>query len=88
MNINKNNKTNRTNKSINNLKTAWKQLDNACGELDNAFYTLNQMVDLPSDFQSDLEVVDFTLIVGLKNKIEEMLEEKEGGKWYETVENH
>lgn len=72
-------KANRVHKTEENLKTVWKQLDNACVDLDNALDTLNRMVDLPSDFKSDLEVIDFTLIVALKNRVEELLEDKEEG---------
>lgn len=72
-------KANRVHKTEENLKTVWKQLDNACVDLDYALDTLNRMVDLPSDFKSDLEVIDFTLIVALKNRVEELLEDKEEG---------
>ena len=67
----------RRNKTMNNLKTVWHHLDEACGHIDHATYELAMMKDLPEDVVKDSERIDFSLIVSLKNKIEEMIEEKE-----------
>lgn len=60
----------------NNLQTVWKQLDNACGEIDNATMNIAEMKNLPDDVKQLAERVDFGTLVALKNKIEELLEKK------------
>lgn len=72
----------RINKTVNNLKTVWNQLDNASGELHNALDNLAHMVDLDEDVQRQAETIDISRINHLKNVIEQMIEEK-GGKLYE-----
>lgn len=66
----------RINKTLGNLQTIWNQLDNACGELDNAFSNLNKMIDLPHEIQDNINQIDLTAIVSLKNKLEDLINKK------------
>jgi hypothetical protein len=72
----------RVNKTVNNLKTVWFQLDNASGELHNALDNLAHMVDLDEDIQKQAEGIDISKVDILKNVIEVMIEQK-GGKLFE-----
>jgi ABC-type transporter Mla subunit MlaD len=72
----------RINKTVNNLKRVWHQLDNASGELHNAMENLALMVDIDDDTQRQAEGIDISRIDSLKNVIEQMIEEK-GGKLFE-----
>lgn len=60
---------------IANLETLWKHLDDACGSLDNAFHTLDELKDLPEDIKSQAELIDFDTIVNVKNTFEQLLEQ-------------
>lgn len=63
----------------NNLKTVQEQLDNACGDVDNALMNIAAMKNLPDDIKKMAERVgvDFETLVALKNKIEMLIEEKQ-----------
>lgn len=63
----------------NNLQTVWKQLDNACGEIDNALMNIAAMKNLPDNIKrmADRVGVDFETLVALKNEIEMLQEEKQ-----------
>lgn len=57
-----------------NLKTLWKQLDDACGALDNATTNIADM-DLPIPLKGRAAIIDISNIVAIKNEIEAILEE-------------
>lgn len=59
-----------------NLKVIWRQLDNACGSLDNATINISSMEGLPDDLVKEIESIDISQIVNIKNRIEELIEEK------------
>jgi len=63
----------RKNKTDKNLQIIWEQLDTACGSLDNALTTLYSMTNIPDNVRKKMESIDTTVIVGLKNEIEEMM---------------
>jgi len=59
---------------ISSLHTLWHQLDDACGSLDNAFMSIAMMEDnIPSDVKEAVDSIDFSAIVTLKNRIEELM---------------
>ena len=68
----------RINKTLKNLEMIWKQLDNSCGELENALFNLSSMKNLEENIQNNIErnSIVFSEIVSLKNQIEELIEEK------------
>lgn len=66
----------RLNRTEGNLQRIWNDLDNACGLLDNAITELSSMPSISEDLKNKIESFDITEIVGLKNKIEELIEEK------------
>ena len=68
----------RINKTIKNLELVWKQLDNSCGELENALFNLSSMKNLDENIQNNIErnSIVFSEIVSLKNQIEELIEQK------------
>lgn len=68
----------RVNKTEKNLKSVWDQLDNASGELYNAFEALCRMTDLPDTVKRQIDMIDMSRIDGLKNEIEELINEKGG----------
>jgi hypothetical protein len=70
----------RLNKTENNLKLIWQQLDNASGELYNALDNLARMVELSDNIKRQADMIDITRIDGLKNEIEELIEMKEEKK--------
>lgn len=67
----------RINKTENNLKKIWEQLDNASGELYNALDNLASMVDLSDQIKRQADMIDVTRIDGLKQEIEVLIEEKQ-----------
>lgn len=67
----------RINKTKSNLERVWENLDNACGSLENAFFDIASMVEMPEEIKKGYEGIDFSAIVNLKNEIEEMIEEKD-----------
>jgi hypothetical protein len=70
----------RVNKTVKNLETIWKQLDNASGELYNALDNLARMVELSTDIKRQADMIDITRIDGLKQEIEELIENKKENK--------
>jgi hypothetical protein len=72
----------RLNKTVGNLKTVWKQLDESCGLLDNAIINLTSMRNLDQEMINDIERAGlaFQEIVSLKNEVEEMIENKKNQK--------
>ena len=66
----------RLNKTLKNLETVWKQLDNASGELYNALDNLADMVDLSDNIRRQSEMIDISRIDGLKQEIEALIEMK------------
>lgn len=60
----------------NQLEMVWEQLDTACGALDNAIYTLTSMSKLPDDVKQSIERIDISAIISLKNKIEELMQNR------------
>lgn len=66
----------RINKTINNLEKIWKQLDDSCGNLDNALINLSSMTGLDQKIINSINQIDFTSLVILKNEVEEMIENK------------
>lgn len=66
----------RLNKTENNFKTIWQQLDNASGELYNALDNLARMVDIPDNLRRQADMIDITRIDGLKQEIEQLMEQK------------
>lgn len=66
----------RLNKTLKNLETVWKQLDNASGELYNALDNLADMVDLSDNIRRQSEMIDISRIDGLKQEIEALIEAK------------
>lgn len=62
-------------KTKNNLQEIWKQLDDACGFIDNATTDLAEMTNLPNGVLKELESVSYSFdaIVALKNEIEELM---------------
>lgn len=68
----------RVNKTVNNLKRVWKQLDDASGALYNALENLSQMTDLDQTIQRQADMIDVTRIDGLKQEIEALIEAKGG----------
>lgn len=60
-------------KTKNNLQYIWNKLDDACGDINNAFELLTEM-NLPDNIVKAMETVDFSSIVNLKNEIEELME--------------
>lgn len=67
----------RVNKTKVNLQTVWEHLDQACGSLDHATHDLSLMVELPSDITQQLEQLDISRIISLKNQIEELIDSKD-----------
>lgn len=65
----------RVNKTEKNLQKIWDDLDNACGLLDNSFTNLSSMSGLPKGLEKSIDAIDFSAIVGLKNEVEELLEQ-------------
>lgn len=59
-----------------NLKVIWRQLDDACGSLDNATINIGNMDGLPEDVVKDIQSIDISKIVNIKNRIEELIKEK------------
>ncbi|HMG15277.1 MAG TPA: hypothetical protein VK590_07530 [Saprospiraceae bacterium] len=72
----------RINKTLGNLERVWTQLDNSCGELENALFSLTSMNNLDSNIWKSIErnSIVFDEIVSLKNQVEEMIEEKKKQK--------
>lgn len=72
----------RINKTLGNLERIWTQLDNSCGELENALFSLTSMNNLESNIWKSIERNSnaFDEIVSLKNQVEEMIEEKKKEK--------
>jgi len=68
----------RINKTVNNLKTVWKQLDDASGAVYNALANLTEMTDLDPRVHRQMDMIDVTRIDGLKQEIEAMIEAKGG----------
>lgn len=68
----------RVNKTVNNLKKVWQQLDDASGALYNALDNLSHMTDLEPKIQRQADMIDVTRIDGLKQEIEAMIEAKGG----------
>ncbi|AZU98990.1 hypothetical protein pW2_167 [Bacillus phage pW2] len=68
----------RVNKTVNNLKRVWQQLDDASGAVYNALENLAQMTDLDQKIKRQVDMIDVTRIDGLKQEIEEMIKEKGG----------
>ena len=66
----------RINKTEKNLKLIWEQLDNASGNLYNALDNLARMVDLSDDMKRQADMIDITRIDGLKQEIEQLLEDR------------
>ncbi len=66
----------RINKTEKNLKLIWQQLDEASGNLYNALDNLANMVDLSDEIQRQADMIDITRIDGLKQEIEELIEDK------------
>ncbi len=66
----------RINKTEKNLKLIWQQLDEASGNLYNALENLANMVDLSDNIQRQADMIDVTRIDGLKQEIEELIEDK------------
>lgn len=56
------------------LRVIWDHLDNACGSLDNALINLGSVEGLNSEIEKSMDGIDFSVIVSLKNMIEEQLE--------------
>ena len=67
----------RINKTKNNLVNVWSLLDDASGSLYNALEAIESMVDLPSELEKNANLIDVSSITSLKNKIEELIHEKE-----------
>lgn len=61
--------------TIKDLELIWKQLDDASGSLYNAKEKLSE-IDLPDTVVSEADMIDITRIVGLKEQIELLIEEK------------
>lgn len=68
----------RVNKTVNNLKRVWQQLDDASGAVYNALDNLSQMTDLNPQIQRQADMIDVTRIDGLKQEVEEMIKAKGG----------
>jgi hypothetical protein len=66
----------RINVTDSNLKTVWEQLDNACGEMENALNNIAMMKKLPTEIHNKAQSFDVSEIVSLKNSIEELREKK------------
>lgn len=66
----------RTNKTKNNLRKVWEQLDNASGEIYNALESISRMTDLPDTIKRQVEMIDVSRIDMLKNEIEELIQTK------------
>jgi hypothetical protein len=66
----------RMNKTEKNLELIWKFLDNASGDLYNALDNLARMVDLSDEIKRQADMIDVTRIDGLKQEIEELIEQK------------
>lgn len=66
----------RMNKTEKNLKLIWEQLDNASGNLYNALDNLARMVDMSDDIKRQCDMIDITRIDGLKQEIEQLLEDR------------
>jgi hypothetical protein len=66
----------RINKTEKNLELIWKFLDDASGDLYNALDNLARMVDLSDDIKRQADMIDVTRIDGLKQEIEELIENK------------
>ena len=65
-------------KTANNLQKVWDDLDNACGLIENSMEKLSRMSNIPKDLKDSIESIDFSAIVGLKNEVEELLENLKG----------
>ena len=61
-------------KTETNLKEIQQQLDDACGLIDNATIDLNQIANLPSTVSTNLDCLDLSRVVSLKNAIESLIE--------------
>jgi hypothetical protein len=70
----------RMNKTKSNLQYLWDLLDEACGNLDQAFTHMSMMTDIPEEIKKSAEMIDFNAIVNIKNEIEKLIEEKDGVK--------
>lgn len=68
--------TKRVNKTVANLQTIWQQLDDASGSLYNASHSIGSMTD-NEEINREMGYIDITAIDTLKNKIEEMIEQKQ-----------
>lgn len=58
-----------------NLEKIWKQLDDACGSIDNALTNINSIGRMPKYIKNRADYIDFSAIVSLKNEIEVMIED-------------
>lgn len=66
----------RKNKTDNNLRLIWEQLDNASGALYNALDTLARMSDLPETMKRQADMIDVSRIDILKNEVEDLFKKK------------
>ncbi|UGO47859.1 hypothetical protein PQE72_gp055 [Bacillus phage vB_BanS_Skywalker] len=66
----------RINKTANNLRTVWNQLDNASGELYNALHNLSQMTDITGQMKRQMDMIDVSRIDMLKQELEAIMESK------------
>lgn len=64
------------NKTTNNLKRVWEQLDKASGDLYNALDALASMKGLPEDIKRLSDMIDVTRVDILKNEVEALIEAK------------
>lgn len=61
----------RINKTKSSLNITWQLLDDACGDLDNAIFSLQHMTGLSEEIVNTMNSIDISAIVALKNYIEE-----------------
>ena len=66
----------RINKTNNNLKEIWDDLDKACECMERAIEKICMMKGLSDKFLNDVENFDLFEIVNLKHHVEAILEEK------------
>lgn len=62
---------------VDKLKNVWKHLDDACGSLDNAFHELHSLQAVHEELEDTAGLIDFSMIVYLKNEIEKVIEKEE-----------
>lgn len=57
-----------------NLAIILKQLDDACGSIDNAVININTIKKIPQEIKDSANNIDFSTIISVKNQVEELLE--------------